>query len=161
MRLEKLTGDRVEKVYQERMKEDFPPNELDPLSVIMKAMEQGSYECLGLMEGEEIAGYAFMIKHDEDYLIDYLGIYPKWRNHGLWGELVRLVGEFLVDARSIIGEVENPEFAGNAADQEIQEKRLEFYLRNQIYCVPGLPSFSVKAPQMGVRGAGSVFILVA
>ena len=128
MRLGKLTNDQVEKVYQERMIEDFPPNELDPLAVIMKAVEQGNYVCLGLMDGEEIAGYAFLIKHGEDYLIDYLAIYPKWRNHGLWGELVHQVGEYLVNAQSIIGEVENPEFAVDAADEEIRTKRLEFYL---------------------------------
>jgi len=50
MRLVKLTDGQVEKVYQERMIEDFPPNELDPLAVIMKAVEQGRYG--GVSDGE-------------------------------------------------------------------------------------------------------------
>ena len=129
MRLERLTNAQVEKLYEERMTEDFPPNEIDPLPVILNAMEQGNYECFGLMDGGEIAGYAFLIKHGEDYLIDYLAINPDWRNHGLWGELVQRVGEYLSHAKSIIGEVENPEFAENAEDKAIRTNRLEFYLK--------------------------------
>ena len=34
-----------------------------------------------------------------------------------------------MNANSIIGEVENPEFAMNAVDKEIRTKRLEFYLK--------------------------------
>lgn len=128
MRLDKLTDVQVEKIYNERMKEDFPANELDPLEVINDAVEQGNYECLGLMEGEELAGYAFIIKHGKDYLIDYLGIFPEWRHHGRWRELVSMVGNYLADAKSILGEVENPEFAMNAEDKEIRTRRLEFYL---------------------------------
>ena len=128
MRLDKLTKDQVEKLYRERMQEDFPPNELDPLEVITEAAEQGNYECFGLMDGEEIAGYAFLLKHGEDYLIDYLGICPEWRKHGLWGELLDMVWEYLKNAKSILGEVEDPDFAENAADKEIRTERLEFYL---------------------------------
>jgi len=129
MRLDRLTNAQVEKLYEERMTKDFPPNEIDPLAVILNAMEQGNYECFGLMDEEEIAGYAFLIKHDEDYLIDYLAINPDWRNHGLWGELVHRVGEYLVNAKSIIGEVENPEFAESAEDKAIRTNRLAFYLK--------------------------------
>ena len=129
MRLGKLTKAQMEKIYQERMKEDFPPNELDPLEVINESVERGNYECFGLMDGEGITGYTFLIKHGEDYLIDYLAIYPEWRKHGLGGELVRLLGEYLVHAKSIILEVEDPEFARNAVEKEMRAGRLEFYLR--------------------------------
>lgn len=129
MRLDKLTNAQVEKIYRERMIEDFPPNEIDPLEVINKAVEQGNYECLGLMDGEEIVGYVFMIRHGEDYLIDYIAIYPDRRNRGFGGELVRLLGEHLVNAKSAIVEIENPEVAMNAVDKEMRTKRLEFYLR--------------------------------
>lgn len=130
MRLDRLTREQVEKVYQERMKEDFPPNELKPLAMINKAVEQGIYECFGLMDGEEIAGYVFLIKQGEDYLVDYLATYPERRNRGLGREMIRLLGEYLADAKSIIGEVENPEFAINEVDKELQTRRFGFYMRN-------------------------------
>ena len=144
MKLSMLTKEQVKKVYYERMKADFPPNELKPLAIIDKAVEQGSYECLGLMDGEEIAGYVFLIKHGEDYLIDYLAIYPERRNQGLGGELIRLLGAYLVQAKSIIGEVENPELAKSEEDRRIQTRRFAFYRRN------GFRDTGVRAACFGV-----------
>ena len=83
MRLDRLTKEQVKAVYDKRMKADFPSNELKPLGMIEKAVAHGSYECLGLIGGKEIAGYVFLIRHGEDYLVDYLATCPERRNKGL------------------------------------------------------------------------------
>ena len=109
MKLSSLNEKQIETIYRERMKIDFPPNELKPLSMIYDAIERGIYECLGLMDGTDIVGYAYLIRKGDDYLIDYLAVCPDRRNAGLGSEMLRLLGEYLAEADSIIGEVENPE----------------------------------------------------
>ena len=62
MKLSSLNKKQIETIYQERMKIDFPPSELKPLSMIYDAIERGIYECLGLMDGTDIVGYAYLIR---------------------------------------------------------------------------------------------------
>ena len=80
MKLSSLNKKQIETIYRERMKIDFPPNELKPLSMIYDAIERGIYECLGLMDGTDIVGYAYLIRKGDDYLIDYLAVCPDRRN---------------------------------------------------------------------------------
>lgn len=84
MKLSSLNKKQIETIYQERMKIDFPPNELKPLSMIYDAIERGIYECLGLMDGTDIVGYAYLIRKGDDYLIDYLGSLPGSQKCGTW-----------------------------------------------------------------------------
>lgn len=132
MRLENLNREEIRRVYEERMKEDFPPNELKPLSMLYDGLDQGRYICFGLKEKENIIGYCYLLKNGDDYLIDYLAIYPDRRNHGLGGKTLESVSDYLAKegARSIIGEVENPEFATSEEERHLQTRRFGFYMRN-------------------------------
>ena len=130
MRLERLNKSQTEDIFRKRLIVDFPEAEIKPLNVILKAMEDGKYESLGLYDGEDMIGYAFLVKLDNDYLIDYLAIYPDQRNAGAGGTLVGLLAEYLKDADNIIGEVEDPSYSEDAAQKDIQERRLAFYYRN-------------------------------
>lgn len=109
---------------------DFPADELKPLAMIMAALEKGIYECLGLINNSNIEGYVFLIKLDDDYLIDYLAIYQGVRNKGLGSKMLALLNEHLSNANSIIGEVENPDFAKDTGEQELRSRRYGFYMRN-------------------------------
>ena len=130
MRLQELTEDQIKAVYEQRMREDFPSNELKPLDMIMNRREKGIYECLGLFNEGELAGYVYLVRLKEDYLIDYLAIDKKRRNAGYGGELIRLLSGYLVHVKSIIGEVEDPEYAQSEADRELRTRRQQFYFRN-------------------------------
>ena len=130
MRLEHLGKDIAEKIYRERMVVDFPKDELKPLWAILKAIDHGKYECLGLFEGEAMIGYTFLVKLGKDYLVDYLAVYPDKRNSGAGGVMVKLLAEYLCDADDIIVEVENPEYAEDEAQKDVQSRRLAFYNRN-------------------------------
>ena len=130
MRLEHLGKSLAETVYKERIVVDFPEDELKPLWTILKAMDQGKYECLGLFDGDAMVGYTFLVKLGKDYLVDYLAVYPDKRNSGAGGVMVNLLAEYLRDADNIIVEVENPEYAENEDQKELQSRRLAFYYRN-------------------------------
>ena len=130
MKLEYISKAMTEKIYKERMVEDFPEDELKPLGVILKAIELGKYECLELFDGETMIGYVFLVKLDRNYLVDYLAVFPHTRNAGAVGVMVNLLAEYLRDADNIIVEVEDPEYEENEDQKEIQSRRLAFYIRN-------------------------------
>ncbi len=62
MELIQLTKDRVASVYEERMVHDFKKDEHKPLKLILKAIDDGIYECLGLSDDERLLGYTFLVK---------------------------------------------------------------------------------------------------
>ncbi len=130
MRLQKLSPDQVRRIYHERMIVDFPDNERKPLNRIVKAQSQGSYECLGLFDDRRLVGYAFLVKAENDYLVDYLAVYPEHRNQGTGGKLLHLLEERFRDADNIIIEVEDPDAAEEEAEKETRIRRKSFYMRN-------------------------------
>lgn len=132
MQLSILDKEQVKIIYNERMKEDFPPDELKPLAMIYKAMDANIYFCYGLTEADEILGYIFLVKQKEteDYLIDYIAIDKRKRNQGLGAILIKELGDLLKDADSVIGEVENPALATEKEQHVLQKRRYDFYMRN-------------------------------
>ncbi len=99
---------------------------------------------MGLYNQGKILGYAFLIKLESDYLIDYLATYPELRNQGIGATMLSLLGEYMHGATSIIGEVEDPKFASTKEEMVLQSRRLNFYLRN------GFAQTSVRANGFGV-----------
>lgn len=130
MHLKTLTKDQLSDLYNDRMREDFPPSELKPLFVILDAVDKGIYEALGLYDGEEIVGYSCLVKQGTDYLVDYLAIYPSKRNSGIGSILVKLLFEHMDNTGNIIVEVEDPKFARDDDDRELRIRRFDFYFRN-------------------------------
>lgn len=132
MNFELLNKDQIKNIYENRMVEDFPPHELKPLNMIFDVMDQGKYICFGLLDGEDIAGYVFLLKNGDDYLVDYLATAQERRNNGLGGVIISHFNDYLykVGAKSIILEVENPEFATSEEERNLQKRRYGFYMRN-------------------------------
>ncbi len=130
MELITLDKDRVASLYEERMVHDFKKDELKPLKMILKALDEGIYECLGLSDGAGLVGYTFLVKQGKRYLVDYLAVYPKERNKGRGADILKLLREDITDAEMIIAEVEDPSYAESSEEKEIQERRVSFYFRN-------------------------------
>lgn len=133
MKLQKLSKAQAATVYKERLVWDFPANERKSLPVIHSAMDQGIYECYGLMDGEEVVGYVYLVCLDGEYLVDYVAVDPSVRNRGLGSELLRLLLLYLEGAKSLILEVEDPDKAKTPEEKSLQTRRYEFYLRNHFY----------------------------
>lgn len=132
MNLTLLDKTEVGKIYNERMKEDFPPEEIKPLARIYEVMDEGLYKCYGLAEDSIILGYAFLLKirNTNDYLVDYLAVDKNKRNCGLGTILVHEIENLLKDADSIMVETENPAFSKNEKDKVVRQRRYDFYMRN-------------------------------
>lgn len=130
MQFNKLSIEQVCDVYEKYMKVDFPDNERKPLSMILDGLEKDIYECYGLFDKEEILGYAFFIKTGNDYLFDYLAIMKNSRNQGIGTIILNKIEEQFKSANSVIGEVEDPDFATKEEEKILRERRLAFYRRN-------------------------------
>ena len=65
-----------------------------------------------------------------NFLVDYLAVYPKYRNKGLGSEIIDLLHEYMSGAGFIILEVEDPAYTKDHDLKEIQTRRIGFYERN-------------------------------
>ena len=129
--LRKLTDfSQIEMIYNTRMRYDFAPNELKPLDSMRQSWVKGSYRCYGLSEKDRIAGYAFFVIRERDWLLDYFAIEAEHRDQGLGSLFLRLLSECVQEADCLILEVEDPEAAENEETKKERERRLQFYLRN-------------------------------
>lgn len=144
MYIEKLTKKQVKEVYAEHLRTDFPPSETKPLSAILRAMNKGIYECLGLIEDGELLCYAFLVKHGENYLLDYLATVSGRRGTGVGSVMLGALAEHIGGGTCLIAEVEDPELADSPEEKNIRTRRLRFYLRN------GFADTGIRANTFGV-----------
>ncbi len=128
---ERLTDFRqVRMLYRSRMKKDFAPDELKPLSAMRRAWKEGTYDCYGLFDGAALLGYALFVRRGRSCLFDYLAIADDCRDRGLGSLFLRRLAACLPDADCIVCEVEDPDRAANAEERALRERRLRFYTRN-------------------------------
>lgn len=124
-----LTGQEVSWFYETHLQNDFPPDERKPLTRILAAMDCGTYLPLGAFEGRIPVGYAFFVKTESDYLLDYFAVFPDKRNQGYGSQLLQQLKAVLNNASSILVEVENPDYAESEEEAVLRSRRLHFYLR--------------------------------
>ncbi len=148
--VEELTLAQIRALYYGRMREDFPPDEIKPLSAIERALARGEYVCFGAMNGEDILAYAFFIRLGEGNgcfaLFDYFAVKKEDRCMGVGSAFLQtLIAGHLKSMAAVLLEVDDPAFALDAEEEEIRNRRLHFYLRN------GLKDTSVTAVVFGVH----------
>lgn len=131
--VKKLDHREITSIYDTYMKQDFPADELKPLSHIIKSMEEGYGFCLGLYEEEGLAGYAVFILCEETKcaLLDYFAILSNRRGEGLGhsafllfetyfhNELPRVDGLYIESERIAAAE--------NEKQRLTRERRIAFY----------------------------------
>lgn len=123
----------IRALYRSRMTADFPPDELKPLSAIEGAMARGEYACFGAMDGDGdgTLAYAFFVTLGRRALFDYFAVARKLRGRGIGSRFLQaLIAGPLRDMDCVLLEVDDPDFAPDAAERDTRRRRLAFYLRN-------------------------------
>ena len=144
--VEELTLAQIRALYEGRLREDFPPAEIKPLSAIEGAMRRGEYVCFGAMAGDDILSYAFFIQLDGIALFDYFAVKKEARGTGVGSAFLQaLMAGKLSGMDAVLLEVDDPACAADEAERNIRDRRLAFYLRN------GLKDTSVTAVVYGVQ----------
>jgi len=137
MKIKRLDIEQIRQVYLEYMVKDFPDDELKPLKMIEQSYAEGIYESYGLFEKEILCGYAYFVKvaaeHGKsDYIFDFFAIREDLRDKGYGTLFLGLLKNCFTDANSMLGEVENPDYAEDEEEKKVRLRRLDFYLRNGI-----------------------------
>ncbi|WP_312372998.1 GNAT family N-acetyltransferase [Lachnoclostridium sp.] len=142
-----LNEEEICKVYEEHLKNDFPPEERKPLSMVLSLKNQGIYCCYGLYDNEEFVAYAFFAKPETmDYLLlDYLAVCKNHRSKRYGSRFLKLLQKELKEYQGILFEVESGADAKTEKEKLICERRIAFYLRN------GLIKTKINAKLFGVN----------
>ena len=148
--VETLSLPQIRALYRERMKQDFPPDELKPLAMIEKALARDEYVCYGAVNGNDIRAYAYFVKLKEQgkpyALFDYYAVRQDIRDRGVGSRFMQaLIAGPLKEMDCVLLEVDDPACAGTPKEADKRNRRLAFYLRN------GLRDADAKATVYGVQ----------
>lgn len=132
--VKKLTDSEISYIYHKYMKEDFPPDELKPLSHIIRSMEEGRGFSLGIYKDGTLVGYAVFILCEEAAcaLLDYFAIMKEKRGGGLGHQAFSLFETYFKEELPQIGgmyvESERIDAAENEGQRLTRKRRIAFYL---------------------------------
>ena len=148
--VETLSLPQIRALYRERMKQDFPPDELKPLAMIEKALARDEYICYGAVNGKDILAYAYFVKLKEQEkpyaLFDYYAVRQDIRDRGVGSRFMQaLIAGPLRGMDCVLLEVDDPARAETPEETDKRKRRLAFYLRN------GLRDADAKATVYGVQ----------
>lgn len=133
MEIWKLSEGEITEIYAAYMKQDFPSDELKPLSHILKSMEKGYGFSLGIYEKAELLGYAVFILCEETKcaLLDYFAIRKDRRGGGLGHHAFSLFGAYfqenMPEIEGLYIESERVSAAEDEARRLVRERRISFY----------------------------------
>ena len=133
-----LTEEEIIDIYNEYMKEDFPPDELKPLSSMLEMLKRGIYACYGIYEGKTLLAYAYLTLIDNLVLVDYLAVVKDFRGSGIGTKFLTELKSILAD-KTIVIECENPNFATDCEDKNTRVSRINFY-KNCDFVLSGVSS---------------------
>lgn len=115
--------------HARRIVRDFPPDERRPLTSILRLRRRGKYSCFLAKEDGRAVGYVCCLTVGGCILLDYLAVYESLRGSGFGAKMLEALRGETAEARVVLGEVEDPDFAESPADRERKQRRLNFYLR--------------------------------
>lgn len=131
--IKELTLPQVREIYNSRMKEDFPPNELRPYHSIEQLTQEGLYFSLGYFDDENLLAYALFAKPRDSNgaLLDYYAVSAEARGTGIGSKFLSGFHAVLEPhhVTHILLEVEAPVATEDSAEKEIRERRVRFYKR--------------------------------
>lgn len=129
-----LSAPEIEKVYNTYMVNDFHSNELKPLALMLEFKDKGFYNCYGLFDNDELLAYGLLFFNNECALLDYYAVLEEKRNSGIGSKFIAFFKEMVNNnvIKSLIAEVENPEYAVDDNDLANRKRRINFYSKNNL-----------------------------
>lgn len=130
IRAQRLTFAQAREIYETYAQEDFPPEEIKPVSVIEETWKRGNYHAYGFYEGTTLCAYAFFVADEEKrvLLLDYFAVLKTRRGQRIGSRALALLRETCAEWNALVIEVEDDELP--EIDQEtrdIRRRRISFY----------------------------------
>lgn len=130
MEIKELSLREMERVYEERMAADFPPDELRPFRSIRELTEAGRYKSFGCFEGGLAAYGTFAcLPGHPGVLLDYFAVDAGRRGQGIGSRGLRKLGEAAKGFGEgfLLIEVESLESAETPEQAQERARRIRFY----------------------------------
>lgn len=130
MQFRELTLDEVVYIHKNYMLDDFGADEVKPVERMVEMQERNAYAMYGLFEKETLMAYAFLCGDLKEpvVLLDYLAVMKAARGQGIGTRMLKMLGEEL-SLGGLLIESEAVEYAKDAEDAKVREKRLDFYYK--------------------------------
>lgn len=166
MEIKRLSEEEIAQIYKTHMKRDFPPDELKPLSHIIKSAREGYGFSLGIYEEERLTGYAVFIlcKETKCALLDYFAILKDRRGEGHGHRAFSLFATYfqenMPEIEGLYIESERISAAKDEKQRFTRERRIAFYrscgcgmttLRSVLFGV----DYSILYKSFGREGSGA------
>lgn len=126
--LTKLDTIGISHIYNTYMVNDFPPNELKPLSSILEMAEEGLCTCYAVYDGGKVLSYFNLCEKDGYVLVDYLAVNPEMRGQGIGSMTLEYLKKAAGD-NCILVECEDILKAKDREEENVRRRRIAFYER--------------------------------
>ncbi len=136
--LRKIKFKEFKELYRKHIIKDFPKNERPNLQRFRKRMLKNNEETYIFEEDGNAKGYCIVDELQEYILIAFLATYKENRGQGIGTKILRDLKEKYSNKKGILLEVEDPEFAKNEEEKNIQEKRIKFYKKSDFKIIDKL-----------------------
>ena len=136
--LRKIKFKEFKNLYRKHIIKDFPKSERPNLQGFRKRMLKYKEETFIFEEDGIENGYC-IINHIQEYiLVTFLAVYEGNRGKGVGTKILKELEEKYSTKKGILLEVEDPDFAKNENEKNIQERRIRFYERANFQVVENL-----------------------
>lgn len=129
MNLQMLNIEQARTLYEQRMKLDFPPEELKPFAAIERMMQAGFYEPLAFEQDGQTVAYAWQVvlPDHRSALLDYFAVQASLRGSGVGSAALQALRSYYAPRKAaLLIECEHP---AEAPDPAMARRRIGFYLR--------------------------------
>ena len=136
--LKKIKFKKFKDLYRKHIIKDFPKSERPNLEGFRKRMLKYNEETFIYEEEGVERGYCIIDQIQDYVLVAFLAVYEGNRGKGTGTKILKKLEEQYSNKKGILLEVEDPDFAKNENEKNIQERRISFYERAKFKVVENL-----------------------
>lgn len=136
--LRKIKFKEFKDLYRKHIVKDFPSSERPNLEGFRKRMLKYNEETYIYEEEGVERGYCIIDQIQEYVLVAFLAVYEGNRGKGIGTKILKELEEKYSNKKRILLEVEDPDFAKNENQKNIQERRIKFYERANFQVIENL-----------------------
>ena len=125
-------------LYRKHIIKDFPKSERPNLEGFRKRMLKYNEETFIYEEEGVERGYCIIDQIQDYVLVAFLAVYKGNRGKGIGTKILKELEEKYPNKKGILLEVEDPDFAKNENEKNIQERRIRFYERANFQVIENL-----------------------
>ncbi len=126
------------KTYYRFIEKDFSRGEYPPYAILQRQISDGRQQGFILHNWGQDLAYAICSAGHDYVLISLMAVLPQWRGQGIGSDLLKRIKDQHSDRSGLIAELERPELALQAEEQQTRQSRLGFYYKAGFQLIAGI-----------------------